>query len=85
MEFRNLSIQDALKSEDYIIKTLAILDKRVGKRTLQKIKEAEKYKNYPEWARQFYELRLKEKKKKKQQTQECAPGSVFRNERILLQ
>lgn len=60
LEFRNLSIQDALKSEDYIIKTLAILDKRVGKRTLQKIKEAEKYKNYPEWARQFYELRLKE-------------------------
>ena len=60
LEFRNLSIQDALNSEDYIIKILAILDKRVGKRTLQKIKEAEEYKKYPEWARQFYELRLSE-------------------------
>ena len=60
LEFRNLSIQDALNSEDYIIKVLAILDKRVGKRTLQKIKEAEEYKKYPEWVRQFYELRLNE-------------------------
>ena len=59
LEFRNLSIQDALNSEDYIIKILAILDKRVGKRTLQKIKQAEEYKQYPLWARQFYDLRLK--------------------------
>ena len=58
LEFRNLSIQDALASEDHIIKILAILDKRVGKRTLQKVKEAEEYKQYPDWARQFYELRL---------------------------
>ena len=56
--FRNLSIQDALNSDDYIIKILAILDKRVGKRTLQKIALAEGYKQYPAWARQFYELRL---------------------------
>lgn len=56
--FRNLSIQDALNSDDYIIKILAILDKRVGKRTLQKIALAEGYQQYPAWARQFYELRL---------------------------
>ena len=42
-----------------IIKIIAILDKRVGKRTLHKIKEAEEYKHYPEWVGQFYELRLK--------------------------
>lgn len=60
LEFRNLSIQDALSSEGYIIKILAILDKRVGKRTLQKIEQAGEYKQYPEWARQFYELRLAE-------------------------
>ena len=60
LEFRNLSIQDALNSEDYIIKILAILDKRVGKRTLQKIRDAEEYKKFPEWVRQFYELRLNE-------------------------
>jgi len=60
LEFRNLSSQDALNSEDYIIKILAILDKRVGKRTLQRIKAEEEYKKYPEWVRQFYDLRLKE-------------------------
>lgn len=58
LDFRNLSIQDALHSEDYIIKILAILDKRVGRRTLQKIAQAEEYKQYPHWTRQFYELRL---------------------------
>lgn len=61
LEFRNLSIQDALHSDDHIIKILAILDKRVGKRTLQKIKQAEEYKQYPMWARQLYELRLGQK------------------------
>ena len=58
LAFRNLSIQDALHSEDYIIKILAILDKRTGKRTLQKIAQAADYKQYPIWVRQFYELRL---------------------------
>ncbi len=58
LKFRSLSIQDALNSDNYIIKVLAILDKRVGKRTLQEIKQAEEYKQYPEWARQFYRLRL---------------------------
>ena len=60
LKFRNLSIQDALISEDYIIKILVILDKRVGKRTLHMIKESEEYKHYPKWVQQFYELRLKE-------------------------
>ena len=62
LEFRNLPIQNALASENYIIKILAILDKRIGKRTLEKIKQAEEYKQYPAWAGQFYELRLKEVK-----------------------
>ena len=57
LEFRNLSIQDALCSEYYIIRILAILAKRVGKRTLQKIEQAGSYRQYPIWARQFYELR----------------------------
>lgn len=58
LEFRNLSIQDALDSEDYIVKILAILDKRIGKRTLKKIADKAEYMQYPVWARQFYELRL---------------------------
>ena len=58
LAFRNMSIQDAIDSEDYIIKILAIMDQRVGKRTLQRIKQAGEYKQYPQWVRQFYELRL---------------------------
>lgn len=58
LTFRNLAIQDALDSEDYIIKILAIMDKRVGKRTLEKISRAGEYRTYPDWVRQFYELRL---------------------------
>ena len=58
LEFRNLSIQDALESDNYIIKILAILDKRIGKRTLRKLTQAEEYRAYPAWVRQFYDLRL---------------------------
>ena len=60
LEFRNLSLQDALVSENSIIRILAVLDKRVGKRTLQKIEQAGEYRQYPSWVRQFYELRIKE-------------------------
>lgn len=58
LEFRNMPIEAALDSENYIIKILAILDKRVGKRTLQRIKEAGEYKSYPQWVKQFFELRF---------------------------
>lgn len=58
MKFHDMPIADALVSEDYIVKILAILDKRVGKRTLEKIREAGEYQSYPDWVRQFYELRL---------------------------
>ena len=65
LEYRNMAIQDALSSDDYIIRILAILDKRTGKRTLQKIRQAEEYKAYPAWVVQFYELRLAESLERK--------------------
>lgn len=58
LQFRNMSIQDALSSDNYIIKIFAILDKRVGKRTLASIENTKAYENYPDWVKQFYELRL---------------------------
>lgn len=57
-DFLQMPIADALNSENHIIKIFAIMDKRVGKRTLQKLAESEEYKSYPDWVRQFYELRL---------------------------
>ena len=59
LQFRNMSIQEALKSENYIIKIFAILDKRVGKRTLAQLRDSMEHEQYPDWVKQFYVLRLK--------------------------
>lgn len=56
--FLQMPIDDALVSENYIVRIFAILDRRVGRRTLRKIKEEGDYQNLPDWVRQFYELRL---------------------------
>ncbi|MBQ8814533.1 MAG: hypothetical protein IJZ85_08575 [Lachnospiraceae bacterium] len=58
LTFLNLPIEKALESDNYIIKIFAIMDRRTGKRTLQRIKENGQYLYYPEWAKQFYQLRL---------------------------
>ncbi len=54
LEFVDMPIYRALQSENSIIKMFAVMDRRVGKRTLQKLKEDD----FPEWARQFYRLRV---------------------------
>ena len=58
LQFRNMPIQTALNSDNYIIKILAIMDGRVGKRTLRQIANEGAYTEYPCWVRQFYDLRL---------------------------
>ncbi len=58
LQFRNMSVGDALQSDDFLVKMLAILDKRVGVRTLKKLKETQAYLQYPEWVRRFYALRI---------------------------
>lgn len=56
--FLQMPITKALCSDNYIVQIFAILDRRVGKRTLQKIKEEGGYQGYPSWVKQFFELRL---------------------------
>lgn len=58
LKFRNMSIKTALESDNYIIKILAILDKRVGNRTLAQLSNDKKYETYPEWVQQFYRIRF---------------------------
>ncbi len=58
ISFLQMSITDALSSEDFIVQIFAIMDRRVGKRTLQKIKESGVYQGYPSWVKQFFDLRL---------------------------
>ena len=55
--YLEMPIKDALNSKNYIIRILAVLDRRVGKRTLRQIKSGEDYDDFPSWVKQFYELR----------------------------
>ena len=61
-------IATALHSENYLLRVFAYMDRRVGKRTLVKIKdEVEKL---PDWVKQFYRIRCE------------ADGIVFPPKRI---
>lgn len=51
-----LSIDEAIASDNYFIRLLAMLDARLGKRRIRKI--AEHIENEPEWFRKWIGLRL---------------------------
>lgn len=55
-QYRSMQIQDAILSIHPIVRMFAILDRRVGKRTL--IKLAEAIDQQPEWLQFFYKLRM---------------------------
>ncbi len=57
-EFLQMPVGEALCSDNYIIRIFAIVDRRVGKRTLGRIKESGESVDLPRWVRQLYELRL---------------------------
>ena len=55
-EYRQQDIQSSLRSANPIVRMFAVLDRRVGKRTLDRL-DGNDY-SQPEWLRFFYELRL---------------------------
>ena len=55
-DYRSSDISTSLASENPIVRMFAILDRRIGKRTLEKIKET--ISDQPEWLQFFYELRI---------------------------
>ena len=59
--FDNQSIDKSLASENLLVCIFAVLDRRVGKRTLKKI--GENIENEPEMFRMFYEIRMNGDKK----------------------
>ena len=60
--FDNQSIEKSLASENLLVRIFAVLDRRVGKRTLKKI--GENIENEPEMFRVFYEIRMNGEKEK---------------------
>jgi len=55
-KYRNQQIQQSVHSENPLIRMFAILDRRVGKRTLEKLKEVTS--DQPQWLQQIYKLRI---------------------------
>ncbi len=54
--YRNQPIAESLASPNPMVRLFAIVDRRVGKRTLQQL--ADTVENQPEWLRKFYRARL---------------------------
>ncbi|SFB05772.1 hypothetical protein SAMN05216249_10815 [Acetitomaculum ruminis DSM 5522] len=55
-EYINMPVKEALYSENYIYKMMAMLDRRVGKRTLEnRVKE---YPGLPDWLKKIYQARF---------------------------
>ncbi len=54
--YRNQPIEKSLYSDNPIVRMFAVLDRRVGKRTLADLKE--NLQNQPEWLQLFYKLRI---------------------------
>jgi hypothetical protein len=55
-KYDNQSIEQSLCSDDAIVRMFAVMDKRAGKRTLQKLLPS--IDEQPEWLRFFYRLRM---------------------------
>ncbi len=53
--YLDADVAASLHSDNYLLRVFAYLDRRVGKRTLLKIREEAE--SLPEWVRQFYRIR----------------------------
>ena len=54
--YRNQDIQASISSENPLVRMFAVLDRRIGKRTLEKLKET--VDSQPAWLANIYRLRL---------------------------
>ena len=57
-EYLSLSIEDALKHDEWMIRLFAIMDKRLGKRSLLKLEK--EINTYPKMLQIIYKIRMKE-------------------------
>ena len=55
-DYRQQTIQDSISSDNPIIRMFAILDRRLGKRTIEKL--SDEIPKQPLWLQQFYKLRI---------------------------
>ena len=55
-EYKNLDIKESINSPNPMVRMFAIMDRRIGKRTLINI--ISEVDNQPQWLQFFYKLRL---------------------------
>lgn len=55
-EYKSSSIEESISSKNPIVRMFAIIDRRIGKRTLKKL--ADQVDKQPEWLQFFYQLRM---------------------------
>lgn len=55
-KYRNQDVQTSIRSDNPLVRMFAVLDRRIGKRTLSSIKSA--VDDQPQWLQQFYRLRM---------------------------
>lgn len=55
-EYRCVDAQEAIVSDDPVVRLFAILDRRIGRCTLERL--AAEIRNQPEWLRPFFRLRM---------------------------
>lgn len=55
-EYKNSNIVNSINSKNGLVRMLAVMDRRVGKRTLLKL--VDELNNQPDWLAFFYKLRL---------------------------
>ncbi|MBO4458081.1 MAG: hypothetical protein J5802_10200 [Butyrivibrio sp.] len=60
-KYRQSDIKDSLRSDNPIAKMFALLDRRVGKRTLEKMVDSINLE--PEWIQQVFEFRIREERR----------------------
>ena len=58
--YRNSDVQDSIRSENPLVRMFAVLDRRVGKRTLAQIQS--EMKTSPDWLLQIYRIRIEAEK-----------------------
>ncbi len=54
--YRSQDIKTSISSDNPLVRMFAVLDRRIGKRTICKLKED--IKNQPQWLQEFYNLRI---------------------------
>ena len=54
--YRQSDIQSAVRHESPVVRMFAVLDRRLGRRSLERLREETE--NQPDWLRAFYRLRL---------------------------